>query len=167
VSLSSSAPVSHGSTRLRAIHRADATPMGSVTAAWPRCQSNRVPSISGRIASATGPISWETLRGGVGVTVAVLTLLFAGSAYVADTGARQMLAIGLLAYGILGIVSLIFTFRSTGFNITSTIADALAMVLGILLLSARSGDTRGTQLLGVAAIRGWYRTPGLLLESAG
>jgi uncharacterized membrane protein HdeD (DUF308 family) len=107
---------------------------------------------------------WETLRGGIGVTVAVLTLLSAGSNYVEDDGARQLLAIGLLAYGLLGVVSLIFTFRSTGFRIASIIADILTIVLGVLLLIARSGDTRGTQLLGaVAAVGGiallgysWY-----------
>jgi uncharacterized membrane protein HdeD (DUF308 family) len=107
---------------------------------------------------------WETLRGGIGVTVAVLTLLSAGSDYVEDDGARQLLAIGLLAYGLLGVVSIIFTFRSTGFRIASIIADVLTIVLGVLLLSARSGDTRGTQLLGaVAAVGGiallgysWY-----------
>src|SRR5215211_5214613 len=59
---------------------------------------------------------WETLRGGIGATVAVLTLLSAGSDYVEDDGTRQLLAIGLLAYGLLGLISLIFTFRSTGFN---------------------------------------------------
>jgi len=107
---------------------------------------------------------WETLRGGIGITVAVLTLLSAGSDYVEDDGARQMLAIGLLAYGILGIVSLIPTFRETGFKGAAIIADVLTIVLGILLLSARSGDTSGTQLLGaVAAVGGiallgysWY-----------
>jgi uncharacterized membrane protein HdeD (DUF308 family) len=97
---------------------------------------------------------WETLRGGIGATVAVLTLLSAGSDFVEDDGARQMLAIGLLVYGLLGVVSLIFTFRSTGFRIASIIADLLTIVLGILLLSARSGDTRGTQLLGVVAAVG-------------
>ena len=107
---------------------------------------------------------WEVLRGGVGVTVAVLTLLSAGSDYVENDGARQMLAIGLLAYGVLGIVSLIPTFRETGFKGAAIIADVLMIVLGILLLSARSGDTSGTQLLGaVAAVGGiallgysWY-----------
>lgn len=107
---------------------------------------------------------WETLRGGIGVTVAVLTLLSAGSDYVEDDGARQMLAIGLLVYGLLGVISLIFTFRSTGFKGSAIIADVLTISLGILLLSARSGDTRGTQWLGaVAAVGGiallgysWY-----------
>ena len=107
---------------------------------------------------------WEALRGGIGVTVAVLTLLSAGSDFVEDDGARQMLAIGLLAYGALGIISLIFTFRSTRFNGAAIIADILAIVLGVLLLRARSGDTSATQLLGaVAAVGGiallgysWY-----------
>jgi uncharacterized membrane protein HdeD (DUF308 family) len=97
---------------------------------------------------------WETLRGGIGVTVAVLTLLSAGSDFVEDDGARQMLAVGLLAYGVLGIVSIIFTVRSTGFKGGAIIADVLTILLGILLLSARSGDTRGTQLLGVVAAVG-------------
>jgi uncharacterized membrane protein HdeD (DUF308 family) len=97
---------------------------------------------------------WETLRGGIGATVAVLALLSAGSGYVEDDGVRQLLAIGLLAYGLLGIISLIFTFRSTGFNGGAVIADVLAIALGALLLSARSGDTRGTQLLGVVAAVG-------------
>jgi uncharacterized membrane protein HdeD (DUF308 family) len=107
---------------------------------------------------------WDVLRGGIGVTVAVLTLLSAASHYVEDDGARQMLAIGLLAYGVLGIISLIPTIRSTGLRGAAIIADVLTIVLGILLLTARSGDTRGTQLLGgVAAVGGiallgysWY-----------
>jgi uncharacterized membrane protein HdeD (DUF308 family) len=107
---------------------------------------------------------WETLRGGIGATVAVLTLLSAGSNHVADDVARQLLAIGLLVYGLLGLVSLIFTFRSTRFNGAAIIADILTIALGVLLLRARSGDTRGTQLLGaVAAVGGiallgysWY-----------
>ena len=102
-----------------------------------------------------GPSSpWETLRGGIGVTVAALTLLSAGSSYVEDDGARQLLAIGLLAYGLLGIVSIIFTFRSAGFNGGAIIADVLAIVLGVLLLRARSGDTSATQLLGAVAALG-------------
>jgi hypothetical protein len=65
-----------------------------------------------------------------------------------------MLAIGLLAYGVLGIVSMVFTLRSTGFKGGAIIADVLTIVLGILLLTARSGDTSGTQWLGVAATVG-------------
>jgi uncharacterized membrane protein HdeD (DUF308 family) len=97
---------------------------------------------------------WETLRGGVGATVALLTLLSGWSDYIAPTGARQMLAIGLLAYGVIGIVSLIFSFRSTGFKIAAVITDILTIVLGILLLIAEAGDTGSVRLLGAVAIVG-------------
>ena len=97
---------------------------------------------------------WGTLRGGVGATVALLTLLSGWSDFIAPAGARQMLAIGLLAYGIIGIVSLIFTFQSTGFKIAAVITDILTIVLGILLLIAEAGDTGSVRLLGAVAIIG-------------
>ena len=97
---------------------------------------------------------WAALRGGVGAAVAVLTLIFGWSDTVAAAGARQMLAIGLLAFGLLGIVALVFTFRSTGLRTAVFIGDLLAIVLGILLLSAEAGDTGSTRLLGLAAVVG-------------
>ena len=97
---------------------------------------------------------WATLRGGVGATVAALTLLSEWSAFIDPAGARQILAIGLLAYGILGIVSLIFTMRQTGLKVAMVISDVLTIVLGLLLLFADANDTSGTQLLGAAAIVG-------------
>jgi uncharacterized membrane protein HdeD (DUF308 family) len=110
---------------------------------------------------------WEVLQGGVGVTVAILTLLSAGSDYVEDDGARQMLAIGLLAYGVLGIVSLIPTFRETGFKGAAIIADVLTIALGILLLSARSGDTSGNTIARSGGDHRGYCAAGLLLVPAG
>jgi uncharacterized membrane protein HdeD (DUF308 family) len=95
---------------------------------------------------------WSTLRGGVGATVAVLTLSSVWSDYIQPTGARQMLAVGLLAYGIIGLVSLIFTLRATSFKVTAIIIDLLTIVLGILLLTASPEDTTGAQLLGAAAV---------------
>jgi uncharacterized membrane protein HdeD (DUF308 family) len=97
---------------------------------------------------------WAALRGGVGAAVAVLTLIFGWSDTVAAAGARQMLAIGLLAFGLLGIVALVFTFRSAGFRAAVLIGDLLAIVLGILLLSAEAGDTGSTRLLGLVAVVG-------------
>jgi uncharacterized membrane protein HdeD (DUF308 family) len=101
---------------------------------------------------ATSP--WSTLRGGVGAAVALLTLYSGWSDAIAPAGARQMLALGLLAYGIIGIVSLIFTLRATGFKLAALIVDVLTIVLGLLLLSADADDTSGAQLLGGAAIIG-------------
>ena len=47
--------------------------------------------------SAAAP--WATLRGGVGITVAALTLLSPLSQYIQSDGSRQILGLGLLAYG--------------------------------------------------------------------
>jgi uncharacterized membrane protein HdeD (DUF308 family) len=97
---------------------------------------------------------WAALRGGVGASVAVLTLLSGQSTDIGDLGARQMLAVGLLAYGILGILALVFTLRSTEFKIGAVIANVLLIVLGILLLTADPGDTDATRWLGAVAIVG-------------
>jgi uncharacterized membrane protein HdeD (DUF308 family) len=95
---------------------------------------------------------WSALRGGVGATVALLTLFSVTSDYIAPAGARQMLAVGLLAYGIIGLISLVFTLRSTSFKVAAIIMDLLTIVLGILLLTASPDDTSGAQLLGAAGI---------------
>lgn len=97
---------------------------------------------------------WSTLRGGIGLAVAALALLSARSDEVTLAGARQMLAAGLLAYGVIGIVSLLFTLRTAGFRAAVIIPDILTIVLGILLLSARTDDTSGVRWLGWAAIVG-------------
>jgi uncharacterized membrane protein HdeD (DUF308 family) len=98
--------------------------------------------------------TWATLRGGVGATAALITLLSGWSAFIPPDGARQILAVGLLAYGIIGLISLGFTFRTPGSKIEAVIVDILTIVLGLLLLTADSGDTGGAQLLGVAVIAG-------------
>ena len=86
--------------------------------------------------------------------IALLTLLSGWSNVIAPDGARQILAFGLLAYGIIGFVSLVFTVRATGFKVAAIIGDILTIALGILLLTANSGETGGAQLLGVVAIVG-------------
>jgi uncharacterized membrane protein HdeD (DUF308 family) len=97
---------------------------------------------------------WSTLSGGVGVTAALLTILANWSAYIPPAGARQMLAVGLIGFGGIGLISLIFTIRATGFKIAALILDLLAIALGILLLRVEADDSNGTQLLGGAAIVG-------------
>jgi len=97
---------------------------------------------------------WATLRGGIGAAAALLTLLFEWSHAITTTVAREMLALGLLAYGIIGIVALIFTFRDTDFRMAALILDALTVVLGLLLLRADAENVSDVQLLGGAAIIG-------------
>jgi uncharacterized membrane protein HdeD (DUF308 family) len=101
------------------------------------------------------PVSpWLMLGGGVGITAAALTLLSEWSFYIQPAGARQMLGVGLVAYGVIGLISLIFTFRSADVRVAAIILDLLAIGLGVLLLLAEANDTRGTQLLGAVAIIG-------------
>jgi uncharacterized membrane protein HdeD (DUF308 family) len=97
---------------------------------------------------------WAALRGGVGATAAVLALLADWSDTLQRDGARQILAVGLLAYGILGLISLIFTLRTTGFKVAAIITDLLTIGLGLVLLTADPDDESGTQLLGAVAIIG-------------
>lgn len=101
------------------------------------------------------PVSpWATLGGGVGATAAVFTLLANWAPEITPAAARQMLAIGLAAFGIIGLVSLIFTLRSNGFKIASLIIDVLAIVLGIFLFLAEEQNIERTRLLGLVAIIG-------------
>lgn len=97
---------------------------------------------------------WATLLGGVGLTAAGLTLLAPYSSYIAPAGARQMLAVGLVAFGIVGLLALIFTIRSAGSKLAALILDILAIALGVLLFRADADDSSGTQLLGAAAVIG-------------
>jgi uncharacterized membrane protein HdeD (DUF308 family) len=97
---------------------------------------------------------WATLRGGAGGAVALLTLLSERSLAIAPIGARQMLALGLLVYGILGVVALVVTLGKGEFTVGSLIADILTIVLGALLLTANPNDTSGVRLLGWVAIVG-------------
>ncbi|MFN8664507.1 MAG: DUF308 domain-containing protein [Thermomicrobiales bacterium] len=101
------------------------------------------------------PVSpWATLGGGVGVTAAVFTLLANWLPEITPAAARLMLAIGLAAFGIIGLVSLIFTVRSTGFKIASLIIDVLAIALGIFLYLAEEQNADRIKLLGLVAILG-------------
>jgi hypothetical protein len=101
------------------------------------------------------PVSpWATLGGGVGATAAIFTLLADWAPGFAAAAARQMLAIGLAAFGIIGLVSLIFTLRSTGFKIASLIVDVLAIVLGVFLFLAEEQNAERIKYLGLAAMLG-------------
>jgi uncharacterized membrane protein HdeD (DUF308 family) len=97
---------------------------------------------------------WATLSGGVGATAALLTILANWSVYIPPAGARQILAVGLIGFGLIGLISLIFTIRTPEFKFAALIVDLLAIALGVLLLRVEADDTGGTQLLGAAAIIG-------------
>lgn len=101
------------------------------------------------------PVSpWATLGGGVGATAAVFTLLANWLPDITPAAARLMLAIGLGAFGVIGLVSLIFTVRSTGFKIAALIIDVLAIALGVFLYLAEEQNADRIKLLGLVAMLG-------------
>ena len=97
---------------------------------------------------------WATLGGGVGATAAVFTLLAIWLPEITPAAARLILAIGLAAFGIIGLVSLIFTVRSTGFKIASLIIDVLAIALGVFLYLAEEQNPERVKMLGLVALLG-------------
>jgi uncharacterized membrane protein HdeD (DUF308 family) len=97
---------------------------------------------------------WATLGGGVGATAAIFTLLANWLPEVTAAAARLMLAIGLTAFGVIGLVSLIFTLRSTGFKIASLIIDVLAIALGVIFYLAEAQNIERIRLLGLVALIG-------------
>ena len=97
---------------------------------------------------------WATLSGGVGATAAVFALLALWLPEITPAASRVMLAIGLAAFGIIGLVSLIFTVRSTGFKIASLIIDVLAIALGVFLYLAEEQNPERVKMLGLVALLG-------------
>ena len=95
---------------------------------------------------------WASLRGGVGTTFALLALLTPATGDIPVDGARQLLAIGLIVYGVLGIVATLVTVRSGGFDIAAIVADALAIVFGILMLGTPVEEVGRIRFLGWAAL---------------
>lgn len=101
--------------------------------------------------------SWAMLGGGLGLAAALLTLFASYSVNIPPAGARQILALGLMAFGIIGVIGLlvgVVRSRSSGFKIATLIIDILAIAVGALLYLAEEHDTERTQLLGVAGIVG-------------
>ena len=94
--------------------------------------------------SAAAP--WATLRGGVGITVAALTLLSPLSQYIQGDGSRQILGLGLLAYGALGIIGAIAVSGERRYRWGAIAGDVLAIVLGLLTLTREPGELAGGQL---------------------
>ena len=97
---------------------------------------------------------WATLSGGVGATAAVFALLALWLPEITPAASRVMLAIGLAAFGIIGLVSLIFTLRSTGFKIASLIINLLAIALGVFLYLAEEQNPERVKMLGLVALLG-------------
>jgi uncharacterized membrane protein HdeD (DUF308 family) len=98
---------------------------------------------------------WATLRGGVGITVAALTLISPLSQYIQADGSRQLLGLGLLAYGVLGVVGALAVSGERRYRWGALGGDILALVLGFLALTQQPGETGTLRLIsGVLVVGG-------------
>jgi uncharacterized membrane protein HdeD (DUF308 family) len=98
---------------------------------------------------------WATLRGGVGITVAALTLLSPLSQYIQGDGSRQILGLGLLAYGILGVIGALAVSGDRRYQWGALGGDVLAIVLGFLTLTRDAGEmVSGRLITGVFIVGG-------------
>ena len=98
---------------------------------------------------------WATLRGGVGITVAALTLISPLSQFIQSDGSRQILGLGLLAYGILGVVGALAVSGERRYRWGALAGDVLAIVLGFLAFTRQPGETANLQFIsGVLIIGG-------------
>jgi len=103
--------------------------------------------------SAAAP--WATLRGGVGITVAALTLLSPLSQYIQGDGSRQILGLGLLAYGALGVIGSLAASGERRYRWGALAGDVLAIVLGFLTLTRETGElANGRLFTGVLIVGG-------------
>jgi uncharacterized membrane protein HdeD (DUF308 family) len=110
--------------------------------------------IAGFRAEGSSSAPWATLRGGVGASAALLVLLSLLSTFVPNDGARQILGLGLLAYGVLGIVEAVMSREERELRWGALAGDAMVIVVGFLMLSQSSGDTGSTQLIGWVLVIG-------------
>jgi uncharacterized membrane protein HdeD (DUF308 family) len=102
----------------------------------------------------TAAAPWATLRGGVGITVAALTLLSPLSQFIESNGSRQLLGIGLLAYGILGVVAALAVSGERRYRWGALGGDVLAIVLGFLAITREPGESSNLQLISGVLILG-------------
>ena len=107
--------------------------------------------------SAAAP--WATLRGGVGITVAALTLLSPLSQYIQGDGSRQILGVGLLAYGVLGIIGSLAVSGERRYRWGALAGDVLAVVLGFLTLTREPGELADGQIVYLGTDCRWRCAP--------
>jgi uncharacterized membrane protein HdeD (DUF308 family) len=101
----------------------------------------------------TNPLTpFRCLRGGVAVTIGLLVLLENVSDYLDADSSRTILAVGLLAYGLLGLVNVVAGREEYGLRIGPLITSALCIVLSILFFTSDQDDTSRIKLVGWVGI---------------
>jgi uncharacterized membrane protein HdeD (DUF308 family) len=95
---------------------------------------------------------YRILRGGVAATIGLIVSLEPISDYIEADASRVILALGGLAYGLLGLVEVVATREATGLRIGPLIAAGIWIVLAILFFTGDETDTTRLNLLGIVAV---------------
>jgi uncharacterized membrane protein HdeD (DUF308 family) len=95
---------------------------------------------------------YRILRGGVGATVGLIVTLEPVSDYLESDASRFILALGGLAYGLIGLVQVVATREETGLRIGPLIVSGLWILLAILFLTGDETDQTRMNLVGIVAV---------------
>jgi uncharacterized membrane protein HdeD (DUF308 family) len=92
------------------------------------------------------------LRGAVGATVGLIITLEPISDYLESDASRFILALGALAYGLLGLVQVVATREEAGLRIGPLIVSSVWIVLAILFFTGDETDNTRLNLLGIVLV---------------
>jgi uncharacterized membrane protein HdeD (DUF308 family) len=97
------------------------------------------------------------VRGGAGVSIALMYFLSARSGYIAESDARYILGYGLLAYAIIGLVGVIMSMIKGEMHWMAAASNLLYLFIGAVLIYNNQESVeaeRAVRFLGWAAIAG-------------
>jgi uncharacterized membrane protein HdeD (DUF308 family) len=92
------------------------------------------------------------IRGSVGATVGAIITLEPISDYLDEDASRIMLAIGLTAYGLIGLAGTIAGREERGIRIGALATAALSLIFAIILFTGDESDSSRMDILGVMGI---------------
>jgi uncharacterized membrane protein HdeD (DUF308 family) len=101
---------------------------------------------------ATVASPYRILRGSVGATIGTLVLLENVADYFDPDGARIVLAIGLLFYGLIGLAAVVVARDESGLRISAIVSGGLTIALSIILFTGDAEDTTRLNLLATIAL---------------
>ena len=95
---------------------------------------------------------YRILRGGVGVTVGTLVLLENVADYLDPDGARIILAVGLLFFGLIGLTAAVLARDEAGLRISAVVSGGVTIALAVILFTGDAEDSSRLNLLATIAL---------------
>jgi uncharacterized membrane protein HdeD (DUF308 family) len=95
---------------------------------------------------------YRLVSGGIGATVGAIVLLENVSDYITVDAARVILALGLLAFGIIGLAAAVGTRESGGLRRGPLITAAIYLIFAVLLIYNVRRDSLNIEIFGIVFI---------------